>query len=204
MWKSLYCTVSVVVPVTFPDVVVTVTVIVEVPAVIPLTSPVLLTVATLVVPDVQATWLVRSLVELSAKVPVAASCAVDPDTTVGFVGEIAREFNACEFTITLPVAFTPSCDAVIVAFPTVVVAVTIPAASTVADAEDEVHFAVLVTSLVFPSTVVPLALNCFVSPDLRKIEVGVTVMLFNAPPPTKNPLQLLRTSAEVSTSARSM
>jgi hypothetical protein len=185
-------------------VVVTVTVIVDVPEATPVTSPVLLTVAKFVALEVHATWLVRSFVELSAKVPVAASCNVEPDPTEGLVGVIARELSACEFTITLPVAFTPSCDAVIVAFPTVVVAVTIPAASTVADAEDDVHFAEVVTSLVFPSTVVPLALNCLVSPAFRKIEVGVTVMLFNAPPPTKNPLQLLRTSAEVSTNARSM
>jgi hypothetical protein len=93
---------------------------------------------------------------------------------------------------------------VIVAFPAVAPAVTSPAASTVADTDDVVHFAELVTSLVVPSTVVPLALNCFVSPDFRKIEVGVTVMLFSAPPPTKNPSQLLSTSAEVSTKTRSM
>ena len=68
-----YCTVSVAVPVTVADDVFTVTVIVEVPADTPVTNPVLLTVATLVVPEDQATWLVRSFVELSANVPVAAN-----------------------------------------------------------------------------------------------------------------------------------
>jgi hypothetical protein len=187
-----------------PDVVVTVTVIVDVPAATPVTSPVLFTVATVVVPDVHATWLVRSFVVLSANVPVAFNCVVDPVATVGLLGVIASELSACGFTITLPVALTPSCDAVIVALPAVDPAVTSPVVFTVAEPEAEVvHFAELDTSLVVPSTVVPLALNCFVSPDFRKIEVGVTVMLFSAPPPTKNPLQLLRTSAEVSTRARS-
>jgi len=198
-----YCTVSVTVPVTVEDEVFTVTVIVDWPGATPVTNPVLLTVAKFVALEVQATWLVRFFVELSANVPVAANWLVEPEVTDGLAGVIASELRACGFTITFPVALTPSCDAVIVAFPAVAPAVTIPAASTVAEADDVVHFAVLVTSLVFPSTVVPLALNCFVSPDFKKIEVGVTVMLFSEPPPTKNPSQLLSTSAELSMRATS-
>jgi hypothetical protein len=190
-----------VVAVTDPVEVVTVTVITDVPAETPVTSPVLFTVATLVLPELQPTWLDRSFVELSSNVPVAVNCVVDPVATVGEFGVIASEVSPCALTITLPVEFTPSCDAVIVAFPSETAA-TIPAASTVAEPDDDVHFAEFVTSLLFPSTVVPFALNCLDSPTFRKIEVGVTVMLFNALPPTKKPSQLLHASDKAITSIR--
>jgi hypothetical protein len=190
-------------PDTVPDVVVTDAVILAVPVATPVTTPEELTVATLVVSEVHATWLVITLVELSAKVAVAVSCCVEPEVTLGLDGVIAIELKSDAFTITPPVELTPSCEAVIVALPAVEDAVTNPAASTVAEAEDEVHFTELVTSLVFPSTVVPLAVNCFVSPALRKIDVGDTVMLLSELPPTKNPLQLLNTSAKESTTPRS-
>lgn len=187
---------------TLPVVVVTVAVIVEVPAATPVATPLLLIVAAVVVPEVHATCEVMFFVELSAKVAVAVSCSVEPEFTDGFAGVMAIELRSDVFTITPPVALTPSCEAVIVAVPAVLDAVTIPAVSTVADAVEDVHLAELVTSFVLPSTVVPLAVNCFVWPDFRKIDVGVTVMLFNAPPPTKNPLQLLHTSAEANTNAK--
>lgn len=203
MWKSAYCTVRVTVPLLVPEVVFTVAVMVEVPVATPVATPVVaLIVATLVVPDDHATCDVTFFVELSAKVAVAVSCTVDPLVTDAGFGVMSIELRSDVFTITPAVALTPSCAAVIVAFPAVDEAVTIPAVSTVADADDEVHFAELVTSFVVPSTVVPLAENCFVSPVLRKIDVGVNVMLFSAPPPTKNPLQLLHTSTEANTNAK--
>jgi hypothetical protein len=198
-----YCTVRVTVPLLVPDVVFTVAVIVEFPVATPVATPVVaLIVATLVVPEDHATCAVTFLVELSANVAVAVSCTVDPLVTDAGFGVMSIVLRSDVFTITPPVAVTPSCEAVIVALPTVDEAVTIPAASTVADAEDDVHLAELVTSFVVPSTVVPLAVNCFVSPDFRKIDVGVTVMLFSAPPPTKKPLQLLHSIAKATTNAK--
>jgi hypothetical protein len=196
--------VSVTVPDFVPEVVFTVAVMVEVPVATPVATPVVeLIVAALVVPEDHATCAVTFFVELSANVAVAVSCNVDPVFTDAGFGVMSIELRSDVFTITPPVELTPSCEAVIVALPTVDDAVTIPAASTVAEADDDVHFAEFVTSLVLPSTVVPLAVNCFVSPAFRKIDVGETVMLLSELPPTKNPLQLLKTSAKESSNPKS-
>ena len=194
---------TVTLPDTVPVVVVTDAVILAVPVATPVTTPDVLTVATDVVSEVHATWLVISLLVLSAKVAVAVSCWLEPESTLGFSGVIAIELKLDAFAITPPVELTPSCEAVMIAVPAVEDAVTNPAASTVAEADEDVHFAELVTSLVFPSIVVPLAVNCFVSPAFRKIDLGETVMLLSELPPTKNPLQLLNTSAKESTNPKS-
>lgn len=114
-------------------------------------------------------------------------------------GVIASELNACELTITFPAELTPSCEAVIVVFP-VATAVTRPDVLTVAtEDDDESHFAVPDTSLLFPLTVVPCAVNCFDSPIARKMEVGVTVIELSELPETKKLSQLLSEAANAST-----
>ncbi len=167
-----------------PEVVVTVAVILAVPAATPVTTPELLTVAILVVSEVQATWVVRVLVLLSSKVPVAVSEVVEPVFTVGLVGVMEMLVSARVLTMTVPEAVMPSCEALMVEFPAAT-AVTRPALTDATPDEELVHLAELVTSLLLPSTVVPLAVNCLVSPTLRKMEVGVIVMELSAPPETK-------------------
>ena len=51
-------------------------------------------VATEVVAEAQVTWLVRSCVELSEKVPVAVNCSVSPLATLGFAGVTAIDWSA--------------------------------------------------------------------------------------------------------------
>lgn len=166
------------------EAVVTVAVIVAVPAATPVTTPALLTVAVLVLPEVHATWLVTSFWLLSAKVAVAVSCRVDPVVTVVLVAEMSMLVRSEVLTITPEVSSTLSCDAVMVVLPAAT-AVTSPAATVAVVDEELVHFALLVTSLLSPLTVVPLAVNCLVLPTVRKTEVGVRLIVLSELPETK-------------------
>lgn len=103
--------------------------------------------------------------------------------------------------MTPPLASTPSCEAVIVEVP-VATAVTRPALTVAKDEAELLHFAVLVTSSLSPLTLVPLAVNCFVSPMVRKIELGVTLMLFSALPDTKKSPHPLPDRARMMTKER--
>lgn len=94
------------------------------------------------------------------------------------------------FTMMPAVFETPSCDAVIVAVPDAI-AVTMPALTEAIATEELLHFAVLVTSLLSPSPVVPLAVNCLLSPMVRKMEVGLTLMVLSELPETKKSPQPL-------------
>ncbi len=62
---------------------------VDVPVASPVATPAVVIVATEVVADAQVTWLVRSWVELSEKVPVAVKCSVSPLGTLGLAGVTA-------------------------------------------------------------------------------------------------------------------
>lgn len=168
-------TFTVVVAVTAPLVVFTVAVIVEFPDATPVTSPEEFTVAFAVEEDVQVTLLVRSFVELSAKVPVAVSCTVPLVATLGFAGVMAREVSATVDTVTVEFPVSPPEVAEIVELPAAT-AVTSPALLTVATPVDELcHVAELVTSELLPPTVTAVAENCFVSPTFMKRFVGATV-----------------------------
>ena len=120
----------------------------------------------------------------SANVPVAVSGRVEPLVTIVVVEVMFIVFSAEVLTMTPADDDTPSCDAVTVVLPDAT-AVTRPALTVATPAEELLHFAVLVTSLLSPFTVVPLAVNCLVSPTVRKMEAGVTLMLFRALPETK-------------------
>ena len=78
-------TVSTVEPVTPPSV----ALIVEVPVATPVASPAAVIVATAGVAEAHVTWLVRSCVVLSEKVPVAVNCSVSPLATLGLAGVTA-------------------------------------------------------------------------------------------------------------------
>ncbi len=82
-----------------------------------------------------------------------------------------------------------------VAFPAAT-AVTNPALTVATPAAELVHLAELVTSLVVPFTVVPLAVNCFVLPTVKKIEIGVMLMVFRELPETKKSPQPVVTNVK--------
>ena len=60
----------------------------------PVAIPAALIVATVVVAEAQVTWLVRSCVDASEKVPVAVNCCVSPLATLGLAGVRAIEARA--------------------------------------------------------------------------------------------------------------
>src|SRR4051812_46735932 len=75
------------------------------PGALPVARPVLVTVATVRAAEAQATWLVRSCVELSEKVPVAVNCCVVPAAMVGLAGVTAidrRVWGIAAVTVTVP------------------------------------------------------------------------------------------------------
>lgn len=186
-----YCTVSVVVPVTTPESVVTVAVMVVCPDAISVATPELLMVATLVLLLVHCTMEVRSFVEESANVPVAMNCCVScVCRTEGLEGERPIDDRVLAVTIRLAVPVSESCVAVMLAVPAETV-VTAPAL-TVATAELVVfHVAVEVTSLAAPFTVVPLAVKVIVLPLAASREVGLIVIEAMESPEVKKPLQPL-------------
>ena len=126
------------------------------PAVNKLAKPVLLMVATLVVPLVHCTKLLKSWVEPSEKVPVALNCCVPVESaTVGLDGVTAILVRSVLATSRDPVLEPSSCLAVIVVVPAAT-AVAFPVLSMVATlGADDVQVAVDVMSFVSPFTVVP-------------------------------------------------
>jgi hypothetical protein len=142
----------------------------------PVTRPVELTVAFDVSPLAQVTRLVMFWVELSANVPVAVSCVVEPVVTVGLAGVIAMLFSVAAVTVIAAVCVIPPEDTVIVAVPrplAALFAVTRPLVLTVATALFELlQVAVLLTSELVPPTVVAVAVNCCVSFSFMNRLVG--------------------------------
>src|SRR5207247_9047036 len=66
-----------------------------------LDPPALLIVATAVLDELQVTWVVRSCVVLSLKVPVAVNCRVVPFAMLGFVGVTAIEERVAFVTVSV-------------------------------------------------------------------------------------------------------
>src|SRR2546427_13126807 len=89
--RVAFVTVSVVFPETPPKVAVIVVVPVATDVAKPCEPPALLIVATPVLDELHVTWVVRSCVVLSLKVPVAVNCRVVPFAMLGFVGVTAIE-----------------------------------------------------------------------------------------------------------------
>src|SRR5207245_10552326 len=67
----------------------------------PCEPPALLIVATAVLDELQVTWVVRSCVVLSLKVPVAVNCWVVPFAMLGFVGVTAIEERVAFVTVSV-------------------------------------------------------------------------------------------------------
>ena len=74
-------------------------------------------VATAVVAEAQVTWLVRSCVELSEKVPVAVNCWVSPLAMLGLAGVTAIDCRTAAVTVSTVEPVTPPSVAVIVEVP---------------------------------------------------------------------------------------
>src|SRR2546422_11648394 len=73
----------------------------------------LLIVATPVADELQVTWVVRSCVVLSLKVPVAVNCCFVPFAMLGFVGVTAIEVRVAAVTVSVVLPEAPPKVAVI-------------------------------------------------------------------------------------------
>jgi hypothetical protein len=96
-------TVSVVLPETGPPVVVIVALMTELPTVSVEANPAPSMVATLVVAEAQVTWLVRSWVVASEKVPVAVNWRVVPSGLLGLPGVTAIDDSVALVTVRVEV-----------------------------------------------------------------------------------------------------
>src|SRR5437667_1903800 len=94
-------TVSVVLPETPPKVAVIVVVPAATDVARPCDPPALLIVATAVLDELQVTWVVRSCVVLSLKVPVAVNCWVVPIGIPGVVGVTVIEARVAAVTVSV-------------------------------------------------------------------------------------------------------
>src|SRR6266542_1837979 len=111
-------TVSVVLPETPPKVAVIVVVPAATDVARPCDPPALLIVATAVLDELQVTtWVVRSCVVLSLKVPVAVNCWVNPSGRPGLVGVTAIVDRVAAVTVSVVLPETPPKVAVIVVVP---------------------------------------------------------------------------------------
>src|SRR5436190_1973197 len=127
----------------------------------------LLIVATPGLDELQVTWVVRSCIVLSLKVPVAVNCRVVPFAMLGFVGVTAIEVRVAAVTVSVVFPETSPKVAVIVMGP--------PAATDVAKPCEPPALLIVATavleqnvvewgkrSVVVNSLIVPEAVNCFV------------------------------------------
>ena len=170
-------TVTVVLPKILPEV----AVMVAVPPKTAVARPVLLTVATDKLDEVQATAGVISRVVPSENVPVAINCWVPPTDMIGLAGVTAMEDRVEEVTVRVVLPEIGPEVAVMVELPATR-AVASPLLSTEAtDVLDELQVTDVVISWVVPSENVPVAVSCWVDPADRLGLAGVTAMEDRAP-----------------------
>jgi len=175
-------TVSVVLPLTVPEL----AVMVVVPTATAVARPPAAMVAAAGVDDVQVTEAVMSCVELSAYVAVAVNCCVRPAGTLGVAGVTAIETSAGTVSVVLPV--TPPEFAEIVVVPAATVVARPPAAMVAAAVLDDVQVTVAVRFCVEPSEYVPVAVNCWVRPGRTLGLAGVTAMESSSGDSTVSPV----------------
>jgi len=155
---------GVTVRVVFPEILPEVAVMVVLPAATAVASPLLLTVATAVLDELQVTCVVISLVEPSAYVPEAVNCLVFPAGTLGLAGVTDMKDKVAGLTVRVVFPEILFEVAVTVVFPAAR-AVARPLPLTVATAVlDDLQVARLVMTWVVPSEYVPEAVNCLVFP----------------------------------------
>lgn len=169
-------TLRVVLPEIVPEVVVTVAVMVAVPGAIVVAKPLLLTVATDGLDELQVTRPFRSWLVPSEYTPEAANWVVSPAGTLGLDGVTDMEAKVAEVTVRVALAGNPPEVAVMVAVPGAM-AVARPWLSTVAtDVFAEAQVTCAVRSVLVPSEYAPEAENCWVTPTGMLGLTGVTEM----------------------------
>src|SRR5207247_202480 len=115
--RVAFVTVSVVFPETSPSVAVIVVVPAATDVAKPCDRPGFVYVATPASEELQATWVVRSCVVLSLKVPVAVNCRVVPFAILGVVGVTVIVDRVAAVTVSVVLPETPPKVAVIVVVP---------------------------------------------------------------------------------------
>jgi hypothetical protein len=145
--------------VVFPEILRKVEVMVAIPAATAVARPLLLTVATAALDDLQVTRVVIFWVVPSEYAPEAVNCFLFPTGTLGLAGVIDIEDRVAWFTLKVVLPEIRREVAVMVAAPAAT-AVPSPLPSTVAtDGSEEVQVTCVVISLVVPSEYVPKAIN---------------------------------------------
>jgi hypothetical protein len=165
-------TVRVVLPETVPEVAVIVAGLVL--AVTAVARPLLLTVATDVLDEVQTTCVVISRLTPSEYVPEAVNCWVTPAGMLGLAGVTDMEMRVAAVTVRVVFPEIVPRVAVILGIPAAA-AVAKPMLSTVAtDVRDELQMVCVVISKLVPSEYMPEAVNCWVAPTRMLGLAGVT------------------------------
>src|SRR5205809_431405 len=121
----------------------------------PCEPPALLIVATAVLDELQVTWVVRSCVVLSLKVPVAVNCCFVPFAMLGFVGVTAIVVRVAAVTVSVGFPETDPKVAVIVMGP--------PAATDVAKPCDPPALLIVATVLLDELQVTWVVRSCVVN-----------------------------------------
>ena len=147
------------------------------PAATAVARPLLLTVATDVLDELQVTCAVISWLVPSEYVPEAANCWVSPTGMLGLTGVTDMEDRVAEVTVRVVAPRDrPGKVAVMVAVPAAT-AVARPVLLTVAtDVLDELQVTCVVISWLVPSEYAPEAVNCWVTPTRMLGLAGVTDM----------------------------
>ena len=170
--KAAAVTVNVAVPEILPEV----AVMVELPTEIAVTRPLLSTVATVVLDELQVTCMVIPLVVPSEYVPEAVNCWVFPAGILELVGVTDMEDKVAGVTVRVVFPEILPEVAVMLALPAAT-AVPNPLLSTIATAVlDDLQVTCAVISPVVPSEYVPEAANCLVFPAGRFGLAGVSDM----------------------------
>jgi hypothetical protein len=165
-------TVRVVIPETVPEVAVTA----AVPIAMAVAKPLMLTVATNGLDELQATCVVISWVVPSEKVPVAVNCWVVPPGTLGLAGVIVMEDRVAEVTVRVVLCETAPEVAVMVVVPAVRAVARPLLLTTATEVSDELQVTKLVISPPGATGNVPVAVNCWVVPTGMIGLSGVTLM----------------------------
>jgi hypothetical protein len=167
---------EVTVRVVLPEILPEVAVMVAVPAATAVARPLLFTVATDVLDELQVTCVVISRLVPSEYVPEAANCLVTPIGMLGLAGVTDMEDRVVGVTARDVLPETLPEVAVIVVEPTAT-ALARPLLFTVAtDALDELQVTCVVISWVVPSEYVPEAASCWLTPAAMLGLTGVIAM----------------------------
>src|ERR1700735_2504679 len=147
-----------------------------VPAATPVANPPVVIVATLVVPELHVTELVKFCVELSEKVPVAVNCCFAPTLTEGFAGVTAIDTSVAAVTVRVVEPLIAPETALIVLVPGATPVAIPPVVMVATPVVAELQVTELVRFCVELSENVPVAVNCCFAPALIEGLAGVTAI----------------------------